>query len=113
MANKIEYNRLVHDKIPEIIEKDGEECRYEQVDDEEYRKILREKFIEEAKELIAAEGEAEIINELADFQELIEAIQEFEQISPEDVEKKKNQKHEERGGFSKRIKLISKEKLNG
>ena len=107
MAKEIEYNKLVRDKIPEVIEKDGDECKYEQLDEEEYRSMLREKFIEEAKELIAAEGEDEIINELSDFLELIEAVQDLEQISSDDVINKKAQKREERGGFTKRIKLIS------
>ncbi|MBU2235684.1 nucleoside triphosphate pyrophosphohydrolase [Patescibacteria group bacterium] len=102
-----EYNKLVRDGIPKIIEEDGCECRYEQLEEDEYRLMLREKFVEEAKELIAAEGKEEIINELADFEELFEAVQDLEQISSEDVEKKKNQKREERGGFTKRIKLIS------
>lgn len=104
---EVKYNKLVRDRIPQVIEEDGDECQYEQLGEEEYRSMLREKFIEEAKELIAAEGREEILNELADFEELIDAVQELEQISPEDVGKKKSQKHEERGGFTKRIKLIS------
>lgn len=104
---EVEYNKLVRDRIPEVIEEDGDECQYEQLEEQDYSSMLREKFIEEAKELIAAEGKEEIINELADFAELIEAVQDLEQISSEDIEKKKIQKHEERGGFAKRIKLIS------
>jgi predicted house-cleaning noncanonical NTP pyrophosphatase (MazG superfamily) len=103
----VEYNKLVRDRIPEVIEASGDECQYEQLDEDEFRLMLREKFIEEAKELLAADGKEEIINELADFLELIEAVQDLEQISTEDVLKKKRIKKEERGGFENRVKLIS------
>ncbi|MFA6391153.1 MAG: nucleoside triphosphate pyrophosphohydrolase [Patescibacteria group bacterium] len=103
----VEYNKLVRDRIPEVIEASGDECQYEQMEEDEYRTMLREKFVEEAKELIAADGKDEIINELADLLELVEAVQDLEQISPDDVADKKNMKKEERGGFENRIKLIS------
>jgi predicted house-cleaning noncanonical NTP pyrophosphatase (MazG superfamily) len=107
----VEYNKLVRDRIPEVIEASGDECQYEQLEEDEYRTMLREKFVEEAKELLSADGKDEIINELADLLELIEAVQDLEQISPDDVKRKKDTKHEERGGFENRIKLISVKEL--
>ena len=41
------YNKLVRDKIPEEIEKQGKKCKYEILDDEKYSKELDKKLLEE------------------------------------------------------------------
>ena len=40
------YNKLVRDKIPEEIENQGKECKYEILDDEKYSKELDKKLLE-------------------------------------------------------------------
>ncbi|PIY96919.1 MAG: hypothetical protein COY66_01985 [Candidatus Kerfeldbacteria bacterium CG_4_10_14_0_8_um_filter_42_10] len=101
------YNKLVRDRIPEIIRENGDECDCQIMEDDEFRKMLKEKLAEEAAELIAANGKAEMIDELADISEIIESILETEQIAAREVAEKRNKKKEARGGFTKKIKLIS------
>jgi len=43
----IEYNKLVRDKIPEIIEKDGKKAVFEKVEGEQLIKLLDQKLEEE------------------------------------------------------------------
>lgn len=64
------YNKLVRDRIPEIISGDGKRCRHHIADDEEYREALLTKLLEECRELRANPCE----EELADVYEVLEAI---------------------------------------
>ena len=53
-----EYNKLVRDRIPEIICQNGWECEVVKLSEEEYRQALREKPIEEATEAALASDTA-------------------------------------------------------
>ncbi len=44
------YNKLVRDKIPEIIEQSGKTCKCEVLSDEQYIQMLNEKLLEEVNE---------------------------------------------------------------
>ncbi|MEG0005539.1 MAG: nucleoside triphosphate pyrophosphohydrolase [Peptostreptococcaceae bacterium] len=64
------YNKLVRDKIPEIIEADGKTCTYEIVTGEEKYKLLEEKLQEEVNEFL----EDKNLEELADIMEVVFAL---------------------------------------
>ena len=65
----IAYNKLVRDRIPEIIENDGKTCRIEILADEEYIKMVDAKLDEELAEYHKDQN----IEELADLMEVIYA----------------------------------------
>ncbi|MCL4379298.1 MAG: nucleoside triphosphate pyrophosphohydrolase [Candidatus Marsarchaeota archaeon] len=97
----MKFDKLVRDRIPEIIAKGGKRAITHVAEPEEYEKRLREKLKEESAEFYAS-GRVE---ELADTLEVIYAICEAKGIPfarLEDIRKKKAQ---ERGPFSKRIVL--------
>lgn len=50
------YNKLVRDRIPEIIRQDGRECGTERMSEAEYVQALREKLVEEARGCGSAHG---------------------------------------------------------
>lgn len=102
MGKKIIYNKLIRDKIPEIIEKAGKKVKTRVLDKEEYEKQLRKKLAEEAAELINAEDD-KLLNELADVQELIDVILKFKSISKTKLAKFQKQKCKKRGGFKKKL----------
>jgi predicted house-cleaning noncanonical NTP pyrophosphatase (MazG superfamily) len=104
---KITYNKLVRDKIPEIIEKSGNKPIIYIADDKEYLKRLYDKLIEEIEEF----KENPSPEELADILEVCDAIREYFGIDAKKVEEIKNKKRKERGGFSNRI--ILKEVIKG
>lgn len=91
------YNKLVRDKIPEIL--DGKGVLYEKriASDEEYKIELVKKLGEESEEFLR-EGSTE---ELADVIEVIEALKKMPDY--EDVEDVRKKKLEERGGFGQKI----------
>ena len=93
------YNKLIRDKIPEIIAAKGQTSKTHIANDEEYWSKLKEKLTEEVAEFAKDES----IDELADVMEVIAAIQSHKKFTSEAVEAIRMKKHEERGGFDKRI----------
>ncbi|MBQ4263735.1 MAG: nucleoside triphosphate pyrophosphohydrolase [Bacilli bacterium] len=100
----MKYNKLVRDKIPEIIESNNEKAITRVLSDEEYRLELEKKLYEEYEEVINSNGD-ERIEELADMLEVMIALANNEEKDFEDIEKVRVLKKEKRGGFSKRIYL--------
>ena len=103
------YNKLVRDGIPEIIEADGATCETRILEKEEYITELSRKLSEEATEFGGAKDREEQVKELADLAEVVFALQTELEISPEDVEKERKERQSKRGGFSKKIFLVSTE----
>jgi len=91
--------KLVRDKIPEIIKKQGKNPITRIASDEEYLKELVKKLQEEVDEF----KEKHNIEELADIIEVIYALSEFYGVSVEDLHKLQEAKAEKRGKFKKRI----------
>ncbi|MBQ3502150.1 MAG: nucleoside triphosphate pyrophosphohydrolase [Clostridia bacterium] len=101
------YNKLVRDKIIDIIRANGENPIYHTLSDEEYLAELHKKLIEEAYELI----EADDIGEFADVLEVLYTIAKHKNINMEEVEKERVKKREKRGGFEDKIYLEGVEEL--
>lgn len=93
------YDKLVRDKIPDIIRSKGRDPATHIADEAEYWEKLKEKLIEEFDEFQRDEN----VEEMADLLEVIDAILEFKGFSRGDVERMKAKKAEERGGFRGRI----------
>ena len=91
--------KLVRDKIPGIIRKSGKNPIVRIANEEEYRKALRKKLLEEAREF----EESGNIEEIADILEVIHAILKTEKVGFDEIEKIKAKKSHERGSFKKRI----------
>src|SRR3954451_17934838 len=93
------YNKLVRDLIPEIIQREGRACGVDTLDDEAFRCALRDKIVEEAREAAAAESREELIAELADLREVMDALREAYAINQQEVADLQRQRRIERGGF--------------
>lgn len=95
------YNKLVRDRIPEIIESSGKSCTTEILSDEEYLCMLDTKLDEELAEYHKDQN----IEELADLLEVIRAAMIARGYTIEDLERVRAEKAAKRGGFEKRILL--------
>ena len=102
---KVVYNKLIRDKIPEVITRTGGQFKTKTLTKKQFEKELKDKLIEESKELGKA-SEKEIINELADVLELVKAISEHHKLNFKKVEKYQEKKQRERGGFKKKLFLL-------
>lgn len=100
---KIIYNKLIRDRIPEIIQADKKKPKVYTLADIHFLQELKNKVAEEAKELQNATTREDIINELSDLQELIDSILESNQITKTELIKKQKDKREKRGGFSQKL----------
>ena len=97
------YNKLVRDKIPEIIENNGEIAQTRILSDDEYLFELNKKFQEELFEYLDS-GE---IEELADVEEVLRAILNARGCSYDEFEKIRLDKVSKRGAFKDKIYLES------
>jgi predicted house-cleaning noncanonical NTP pyrophosphatase (MazG superfamily) len=93
------YNKLIRDKIPEIIIAAGAKPITHIADDEEYWEKLQAKLLEEANEFI----EDNNMEEIADVLEVIDAICKYKGYSKEEIIKIQTTKRDKRGGFDKKI----------
>ena len=97
------YNKLVRDKIPEIIKANGEKPVTRILDDNEYKEELEKKLLEEYNEVLKAENSNERIEELADMLEVLISLAKLENKSLEAIIEIANIKREKRGGFDRKI----------
>jgi predicted house-cleaning noncanonical NTP pyrophosphatase (MazG superfamily) len=95
-------NKLVRDKIPEVIRDAGWTPITKRVKDEELHEILFRKLSEEHNELI----ESSDIHEVADIIEVCLAIAKFLGFSENEILRIVHEKRREKGGFDERIFLI-------
>lgn len=105
------YNKLIRDKIPEIVRADGWDPEIRVLNKKEYILALRKKILEEAKELNEGSGTDNLTEELADIQEIIYAILVSKNIKFSEFRKIQNKKRQKRGGFKKRLFLIKETKI--
>jgi predicted house-cleaning noncanonical NTP pyrophosphatase (MazG superfamily) len=95
------YNKLVRDRIPEIIEEDGKRCVCETLPQERYIAMLDAKLNEE----LAEYQQSKSLEELADLLEVMGAVVKAKGFTWEELTAIRKKKLEARGGFEKRILL--------
>lgn len=96
------YNKLVRDKIPEIIKAKNETPITRELTLDEYRIELEKKLKVECEEVITAVKE-ERIEELADVLEVLRSLAKLENATLVDIIAVADQKADKRGAFDKKI----------
>ncbi len=93
--------KLVRDRIPEIIRNNGEtpEVRVASIDEMDF--LLRRKIVEESNELLASGSDEEV----ADVLEALYALLDIRGLALADIERLRQAKRDRRGGFSRRFVL--------
>lgn len=102
-SSTITYNKLVRDKIPEIIMADNKQCEIETVIDKEKFTMLQRKLQEEVNEFL----EDSNVEELADIMEVLFGLADALGADEEELMNVRNEKKDKRGGFKKGIVLNS------
>lgn len=106
------YNKLVRDRIPEIMRAAGKNPVVKDFsnveNDNAFELALGSKLVEEVNELLEASyGKTKLAEELADVLEVLDSMCEFYNIDLSALAQIKNEKKDKRGGFSKRLFLVS------
>ena len=109
----MEFNKLVRDRIPEIIERNGECALTRILSSQEFDKALNSKLLEEAGEVIDAKTKDEITEELADLLEVMMAKAKNNGIDFGDIESFRLKKSRVKGSFDEKIYLVSTTKSQG
>ena len=93
------HNKLVRDKIPEIIANNGRKAKYHVLSEEEYRAALDKKLLEEVEEYQVDKN----LEEMSDILEVLYAICKAGGYTREDLEAVRKEKYQKRGGFERKL----------
>ena len=99
----IVYNKLVRDRIPEIIAASGKRCETRILSEDEYLAMLKAKLHEE----IAEYEHSSELEELADILEILHALAAASGATPAELEAVRASKAKKRGGFAEKICLLA------
>lgn len=99
---KRSYNKLVRDRIPQLIKESGRKCTSRILSEEEYYDALLDKIVEEIEEYRVSGNE----EELADVYEALDCLVQLKEYEPLHIDYLKLIRREARGSFKDRILLI-------
>lgn len=99
------HNKLVRDKIPEIIRESGRRCKTKILSEKDYVFELERKLSEEVHEYKLDKNP----DELCDVLEVVYCLAEARGMSVSELEAKRIAKREARGGFDGKVYLIEAE----
>jgi predicted house-cleaning noncanonical NTP pyrophosphatase (MazG superfamily) len=102
-THRFKVDKLIRDKLPQIMRASGIQVFERVMEKDEYLKRLKDKLLEEAKEVIASGSEKEMREELADLLEVILALAKAYGVELADIQQAAEQKREDKGGFDNRI----------
>lgn len=100
-----EYKKLVRDRVPGLLKNKGVKYEVETLSEEEYRQALRQKLMEEAKEVAEASW-VNLAEEIADLLEVIDALMEAYGIKEEEVFLAQDEKRAKKGDFQDKTELL-------
>ena len=101
------YNKLVRDRIPEIIENSSKNCKAETLNQDRYILELKKKLFEEVEEYLQAATKEDALVEVADLLEIINTlVKDVHGSSMEEVEKIRSDKADERGSYEEKVFLV-------
>lgn len=103
MIHRFKVDKLIRDKLPEIMQSEGTKAVIKVMENDEYIQRLKDKLFEESTEVSLACNDAETIAELADLLEVIMALAKANNIDFEKVELARLEKRAQKGGFDAKI----------
>lgn len=96
-------NKLVRDNIVDLFSKEGiVSSSFALEDDNDYLEALTQKLIEELQEVFSAENSEELLEELADIEDVLAAFKTLLKLDQKDIDAARAKKLALKGSFSKR-----------
>ncbi len=112
MKKVVRYDKLIRDRIPEIIKEAGWLPTVKILKKSEFLNAIKKKVFEEAGELIQSKDKKGIVDEIVDIQELFDVLAAEIKLTKSELKKLQADKRKKRGGFKKRLFLIKEEKVD-
>jgi len=104
--DKPEYNKLVRDDVPKNIYNRGEEVEVAYFTGRDLIRLLKTKLLEEALEVQSSENDDSLCEELADMQEVIDALIEQVGKTKTYIQTIQEKKRKDSGGFKAGVVLL-------
>jgi predicted house-cleaning noncanonical NTP pyrophosphatase (MazG superfamily) len=102
---KIYYNKLCRDRVPDIIIGKGFECGVREVDHDEYKREIVRKVFEEASGVSNHLGRSSLVKELSDLVITIDAVKKEFGITEEELAEAVEKSIEDKGGYEDKLYL--------
>lgn len=102
-VKSFKVEKLIRDKMPAIMRAQGITVHERIMDQEEFIQKLKNKLLEEAEETKLAKDKEELLEELADVLEVVQALSTSSGLSLEQIEQKRIEKRMKKGGFESRV----------
>lgn len=96
---KIYYNKLCRDRIPDIVASKGFECEVREVDHDEFKREITRKVFEEASGVSNHSGKESLLKELADLMITVDALKKEYGITDAEVKTAVEKSIDEKGGY--------------
>ena len=103
---KVFYNKLIRDKIPDKILKKGSKLKTRKLNTKEFEIALRKILEEEAGGVMSAKNKSELTKELADVRTIIKELQRTNKISTTQLQVAERIENKLKGKFKKHLFLI-------
>lgn len=100
------YYKLVRDKIPTLIKKSGKNVISKKIKKGDFKHYLKIKLKEEIDEILKTESKKEIIERIADIDEVLDYVAKEYNITPNDIKKEKKEKSTKKGKYNQREFLV-------
>lgn len=101
--DKIFYNKLIRDKIPEVIRARGAECEVEEISDARFREEIMKKVVEEASGLSKTKNREELLEELADVHIVLMEIRKLNNVGAAEFNTALTENIILKGGYDKHV----------
>lgn len=102
---KIYYNKLCRDKIPQIIKDKGFDCHVRVVDHDEYKREIVRKIFEEASGVSNHADHEDLVAEIADLLITLDAVKKEFGVTEEEVSRAIDQSLADKGAYDERLYL--------
>lgn len=99
---RVNFNKLIRDRVKEKIEQKGDTCKVDVLDDMAFETALRAKLIEEATELSVAKTRNEFLEEYVDLLVVLDELILRYELSEADIKLALVESLEKKGGFKNR-----------
>lgn len=103
MKRCFKVDKLVRDRVPSIMDSHNIDIKARYMETEEFIVRLKDKLVEEAKEVVSTQTSQELVEELCDVWEVFRALLHVHDLSMDQIEKQCLLKKESKGAFDTRL----------